>query len=96
MALLEVGFILTPRLRSTEIAEALPLKATQVLADTNRPGLRYDPRVVNAVDRVIAAEATDAQQIAAYGNLQAYVDIVGGMSEHKVSMPTICRRRQRN
>jgi len=83
--LLEVGFILTPRLRTTEVAEALRLKATQVLADANSSVLRQDPRVVNAVDRVIAAKATDTQQIAAYGNLQAYVDKVGSITEQGIN-----------
>ena len=67
------------------VAEALPLKAVHLLADADNPALRFDPRVVDAVDRVIAPGATDAQQIAGYDDLQRYVDQVGGISDQGIT-----------
>lgn len=67
------------------VAEALPLKAAHLLADANNPALRFDPRVIEAVDRVIAPGATDAQQIAGYDDLQQYVDQVGGISDQGIT-----------
>lgn len=67
------------------VADALPLKAAHLLADAKNPALRFDPRVIDAVDRVIAFGATDAQQIAGYEDLQQYVDSVGGISDQGIT-----------
>ena len=67
------------------VAEALPLKAAHLLADAKNSALRFDPRVIEAVDRVIAPGATDAQQIAGYDDLQQYVDQVGGISDQGIT-----------
>jgi hypothetical protein len=67
------------------LADALPLKAAHLLADTGNPALRFDPRVMQAVDAVVAPGASDAQTLAGYDALQQYVDDVGGISDQGIN-----------
>ena len=67
------------------VADALPLKAAHLLADAGNPALRFDPRVMQAVDAVIAPGASDAQTLAGYGALQRYVDDVGGIGDQGIN-----------
>jgi hypothetical protein len=67
------------------VADALPLKSAQLLADAGNPALRFDPRVMQAVDGVIAPTATDAQRLTGYESLQTYVDDVGGISDQGIT-----------
>ncbi len=66
------------------IAEsALPAQAVQALQQAGVP-TGVDPRVAKAVDAAIKPEASLDQHLAAYAEMQAYVDSVGGVSDQGI------------
>jgi hypothetical protein len=67
------------------VADALPGKAAQLLADADNPALRFEPQVMQAVDTVIGPTGNDADKLAGYQALQQYVDRVGGISDQGIT-----------
>lgn len=67
------------------VAEALPGRAAQLLAEAGNPALRFDTRVMQAVDEVIAPGASDADKLSGYQSLQQYVDRVGGIGDQGIT-----------
>lgn len=67
------------------VAEALPGKAAQLVAAADNPALRFDPRVMRAVDDVAGSAVTDREKLSACQALQQHVDSVGGISDQGIT-----------